>query len=202
MKKKQSREISIFNLSMLDVIFSALGAILILFMITIEHTSKTEADIEKAHEALKKANMDIDDLTATLEKLAQLDQENEELKKKIKKLKRRARGVSMGMCRVPIGTEVNLNFFDHGQVDGDRVALMWNGEQIETDLNLPGPPGVNRKVIVDDVDNVLDITALNEGFVSPNTDKIVVTPCINGQPRDFEWEMSTQEVRSLSIEGL
>ena len=108
----------------------------------------------------------------------------------------------MGICRVPVGTKVTLTMWDHGQVDGDRVALKWNGNALDGNLRLPGPPGVNRSVMVDDVDNFLDITAINEGSISPNTDMIRVSPCRDGKAQNFEWKMKRNEVRTLSIEGL
>ena len=41
--RRQNREINIFNMSMLDVICSALGAILILFIVTLQAQNKAEA---------------------------------------------------------------------------------------------------------------------------------------------------------------
>ena len=86
---------------MLDVIFSALGAILILFMITIEYTSKTEAQNKKTQEALKKANVTVDELSKELERLAKLDKENKALKKKLKSSSAEAAGSAWGSVVCP-----------------------------------------------------------------------------------------------------
>ncbi|GMV40804.1 MAG: hypothetical protein AMXMBFR64_25200 [Myxococcales bacterium] len=48
MKRRPSREISVFNLSMLDVICSALGAILVLYLISVQATSSHKKRAEKA----------------------------------------------------------------------------------------------------------------------------------------------------------
>ena len=220
MKKRPAREISVFNLSMLDVIFSALGAVLILFIIKLEYTSTVEAKLNKTQKGLANANEQIDDMVRSVEdqskQIKKLEQElsqnkeqaeklaqiNDELEKKVKKLKRRGRGMSMGMCQVNAPGEVRLTFYDHGSIDGDRVKLEWNEDILHSNLELGDLPGRTFVVQVEEEDNYLNITALNEGSSPPNTDTIVVAPCKNGRPQSFKWEMNTGDKQFLSIEGI
>ena len=108
--------------------------------------------------------------------------------------------MSMGLCKVPMG-DITLRFYDHGSVDGDRVKLEWNGDLLRKDLLLDGEPGTTITVTVDEEDNFLNITALNEGSSPPNTDTIVVTPCRDGRSESFMWNMKTGQVQFLTIEG-
>lgn len=78
MKKRPAREISVFNLSMLDVIFSALGAVLILLIMLIEYNSRLETDLERTQQELERANNEIADMSRTIEEQTEKIEEIEE----------------------------------------------------------------------------------------------------------------------------
>jgi Skp family chaperone for outer membrane proteins len=208
-KRRTSREISVFNLSMLDVIFSALGAILILYILVIENTSKAEEQAKQAQSQVQMQTQKIKRMQDDFERLAkkyakEIGKLSKELQDALKKLKRKARrgkGMSMGMCQVKVAT-VRLSFWDHGQEDRDRVKLKWNEKILRRNMELFSQ---HRKkglftVNVDVGSNYLIVNALTQGDVGDNTATIKVTPCRDGKPQDFVWDMKTGETRNLSID--
>ncbi len=86
--RRQNREINIFNMSMLDVICSALGAILILFIVTLQAQNKAEAkaeDFEKKYQKLEEKVQSTQDALQAKEQalsstLTQLQQTAEQMK--------------------------------------------------------------------------------------------------------------------------
>jgi hypothetical protein len=107
---------------------------------------------------------------------------------------------SMGMCQVKVPT-VKLEFWDHGHEDGDRVKLKWNDKILKADMTVytrlkkQGTFTVNADVGA----NSLIITALNAGAAPPNTARVLISPCRDGKPLEFIWNMKTGETRHLSI---
>ena len=104
MKRKRSSDINIFNMSMLDVIFSALGAILILFLIVVvelensyddndELVSIIENQSAKLDQTQKELKETADSLEEVAEKLRRQKQETEDLKDEAERLRKRANDI-------------------------------------------------------------------------------------------------------------
>lgn len=104
MKRKKSSDINIFNMSMLDVIFSALGAILILFLIVVTELEKSYDDndelvsiVENQSAKLDQTQRDLketaDNLEEVAEKLRKQKQETEDLKDEAERLRKRANDI-------------------------------------------------------------------------------------------------------------
>jgi hypothetical protein len=94
MKRRISREINVFNMSMLDVICCALGAFVILILMAdfnrseaVQTVKKLQDEIRhyaKTSKKVRKENTDLKDKNAQLEKdKAQLQGENDNLKEKL-----------------------------------------------------------------------------------------------------------------------
>jgi len=96
MKRRVSRDISIFNLSMLDVICSALGAIVILFILSNQARTEAVGDLKKADATVSavkanqmKARAELN--AKYLSKIHQLEEKVEQLKDKVAVLSKGAR---------------------------------------------------------------------------------------------------------------
>lgn len=181
--RRPSREISIFNLSMLDVICSALGAVLILLILAHFEQQSAQADLQAKDEQLEKL----------IKKMMELDQQLEEEKR------RPGAGMAVGMCETD-AAEVTARIFDHGSVDGDRVDFTFNREPYRQNVSLPGKdaPLVYRLALKPGA-NYLGAHALDEGASPPNTATVVIEPCLDGNAEVFRWDMSRGQQRHISI---
>ena len=78
---------------------------------------------------------------------------------------------------------------------------MWNDKVLKADMTLYN--GLKKQGIftvnADVGANFLMITALNTGAGPPNTATVRITPCRDGRPKEFIWDMKTGETRHLSI---
>lgn len=173
--RRVSRDINVFNMSMLDVICSALGAFLILYLQAAQAQQSAEANA-KSKEKI------IEDLEEKLRK-AQLPQ-----------------GVAIGTCETT-ASKVKLSLWDSGgAVDGDHVKLRFNQKLIEQKLSLPGPGATySTEISLEMGANYIEATALDGGKTPPNTAGVRVDPCQKQRYQDFQWEMDAGEVRHISI---
>ena len=64
--------------------------------------------------------------------------------------------------------EIEIAYFDHGQIDGDRVSVLLNGQVVASNITLALSPQ-SVKVRLRDGTNRVSFQALNEGTTSPNT---------------------------------
>ena len=88
MKRRVSRDISIFNLSMLDVICSALGAIVILFILSDQARTEAVGELSKADKAVSAMKAEQMKARAKLNmtyqsRIHQLEEQVEQLKDKV-----------------------------------------------------------------------------------------------------------------------
>ena len=199
--KRTNRDLNVFNMSMLDVIASALGAFLILFLIT----SQTSADYQQRVQTkddqmdtlskqVRKGNDAIQALKGALDKC----------REDLKACEDRPQpptpptGEAIGNCHVGVA-KVNVFVKDSGSEDGDRVKLKWNDEVIRAELTLSNA-GQHLNLSLKPGPNYLHVTALNEGSSSPNTAVVVVDPCHeDGRAEAFDWQMLTGQEKFVSI---
>lgn len=194
---RRRRALDAFNLSMLDVIASALGAILILFIVS-------SMDAGAARQALRARDGQLERLNA---EMARLD---EALRARAAALEavddaEAARlacppeGLAIGMCRVD-APRVAVHVYDHRKLDGDRVDLLFNREPLERDVPLTGADaGIRLDLALRPGANYLAAVARSEGADPPNTATVVVSPCRDGRPESFQWDMTSGEQRHVSI---
>lgn len=203
MKQRPSREISVFNMSMLDVICSALGAILILFILAQHRESNAREEArrkDKQLEALQRSVIDAQQQAARERLQAeQARQAADTANKMLAELERMPRAMAIGMCETSAAT-VTAVVFDHSAADGDRVDLTWNNAPLRDNLTLPDKASAVRfDLSLEAGSNYLAAKALNVGDSSPNTATVEISPCRDGQPEEFKWDMQTGEQRHISI---
>ncbi len=89
-------------------------------------------------------------------------------------------------------TPVDLTLWDNGVFDGDMVRLELNGEVVEESITLQTPPGTTIQLGLLTGDNQLEITALNEGDLPPNTATFRVSDVVDG-PQQQRWGLNSGE---------
>jgi hypothetical protein len=96
-------------------------------------------------------------------------------------------------------TSVTITLVDNGaQIDGDTVDVLLNGVVVSEGLVLPGDPGADVVLELRSGPNVLEIVAVNEGSVSPNTAQLLISDVTEGESAQ-EWRLLTAEVGRLTI---
>ncbi len=94
---------------------------------------------------------------------------------------------------------ITITVTDNGsQIDGDTVDIVLNGETVVASHVLVGPPGTDIPLTLAQGPNVLEIIALNEGAVSPNTAELTISNVVEGEAVQ-EWRLATGEVGILTI---
>ena len=212
--RPRRRELGVFGMSMLDVICSALGAFLILFLVAAQTSERQRARAQTAEERLQDLAEQARDLDEALQRVARdnadlagrlerargdLDEARRDLERSEKKTRKLMAGAGMaiGMCRTRAAS-VRITTFDHGIEDGDRVRVSWNGEVIAPDVTLTKAPRTTRHDL-DAGANYYEASALNEGYSRTNTATVVVEPCRDDAPETFTWNMQTGQKRFVSI---
>ncbi len=90
---------------------------------------------------------------------------------------------------------------DNGSlIDGDTVTIILNGEIIAENHILAGIPGNEFELVLNSGENILRITAVDEGDVSPNTALLEITGVVEGIESQ-EWRLQTGETGTLVIEA-
>ena len=98
-------------------------------------------------------------------------------------------------CTTPT---ITVEAWDHGAIDGDRVDIIHNGMLILHDLLLTG--GAQSLTLdLQSGANTVDIRALNEGTISPNTAAFRVRDGNGVELLNSSWEMFTGEVGRLIV---
>ena len=88
---------------------------------------------------------------------------------------------------------------DYGQeIDGDTVDVVLNGITVSAAHVLAGPPGTDLELTLRAGMNLLEVVALNEGAISPNTAELVISNVLEGESIQ-EWRLATDERGSLTI---
>ncbi len=94
---------------------------------------------------------------------------------------------------------VTITLTDNGaQIDGDTVNLYLNGDLFISGHVLVGGAGTSFPMDLLPGPNTLEIYAVNEGSVTPNTALLQVTNVIEG-PAAQEWRLSQGETGSLTV---
>ena len=108
-------------------------------------------------------------------------------------------GGDHGLSDVVVNSRyITITVYDHGQIDGDQIDLIVNGRYYLNDYVLDGPPGKTVDVVLSSGQNRIVIHADNEGYLEPNTAKIVISNVIKGAPSQ-EWTLGLGEDASFSV---
>lgn len=94
---------------------------------------------------------------------------------------------------------VVITMTDNGQeIDGDTVDIVLNGTTVSAAHILVGPPGTDLELTLQAGINLLEVVALNEGTISPNTAELVISHVFEGESIQ-EWRLATGEIGSLTV---
>lgn len=92
-----------------------------------------------------------------------------------------------------------ITVIDNGsEIDGDTVDIVLNGTPVVAGHVLVASPGNNFGLSLQQGDNVLEIVAINEGSVSPNTAQLLISNVVTGHSSQA-WRLFTGEIGSLTI---
>jgi len=202
-------------MSMLDVLASALGAFLILFLLMAQRAQQAQEDarakdehiahlqerLQAAQSAYAAAIDALDKTQAALDgaqrDLSQARVLADQAKALAKQLDALGKGMAIGMCEVD-ARSVSVSVVDDIQPDGDVIELKLDERVLAASLELVGTPDT-RDVPLDRGTSYLIVTALSTGTSGPNTAAVTLSPCRDGQPQTFKWHMKRGEKRHLSI---
>ncbi len=88
-----------------------------------------------------------------------------------------------------VGDSIKLNFYDHGEIDGDSISLFLNGKLIHQHVLLKASPFEFTIAVADlQSDNELIMVAENLGSIPPNTSLMIVW--VNGVRHEARLESS------------
>jgi hypothetical protein len=94
---------------------------------------------------------------------------------------------------------VVITLTDNGaEIDNDTIDLLINGSYIAQGHVLEGGSGTSFEVALQPGGNLLEIYAVNEGSITPNTALLEVTDVIDG-PVAQEWRLLAGETGSLTV---
>lgn len=94
---------------------------------------------------------------------------------------------------------INITLTDNGSViDGDTVTISLNNTTLAAKYVLTGFPGTTMSLSLLDGTNTLNITAVNEGSVSPNTAEITFTNVVSGEAVQ-QWRLNAGETGTVII---
>lgn len=107
---------------------------------------------------------------------------------------------SGGLTDVTVSQRIiTITMTDNGQeIDGDTVDIILNGITVSAAHVLVGPPGTNLGLTLRAGMNLLEVVALNEGTISPNTAELIISHVLEGESIQ-EWRLATGERGSLTI---
>ncbi len=95
--------------------------------------------------------------------------------------------------------QVTLTVTDNGSlVDGDTIDIRLNGNTVVVHHVLVGPPGTAFLVSLQGGANLLDVVAINEGTVGPNTAQLSISNVTVGEAVQV-WRLSAPQTGSLTI---
>jgi hypothetical protein len=183
MRRRPAREINIFNLSMLDVIASALGCFLILFIIAMQQQANAE---RRASEAAK-----------------ELEQLKEDVREARKQPGATPKSLARAMCNAGADSVV-VEISDWSAEDGDEVSVSFNDKVIVPSLALVATPGSQEPADKDAFSvtlelapgvNDLVIEALSNGSLGHNSARVFVKPCRGAKSEEFKVDIDTTAER-------
>jgi len=94
---------------------------------------------------------------------------------------------------------VMITVTDNGQeIDGDTVDIILNGTVVATSHVLAAPPGTDFPLELERGANLLQIVAVNEGAVPPNTAQITITNVTEGEAVQH-WRLAPGETGELTM---
>jgi hypothetical protein len=94
---------------------------------------------------------------------------------------------------------IAITVTDNGlEIDDDTIDILLNGEPVVSGHVLTGPPGTDFELVLQEGSNLLEIVAVNEGGVSPNTAELAITNVVEGDSVQ-EWRLLAGERGSLTI---
>ncbi len=194
-------------MSMLDVIASALGAFLLLFLMTMKTNDALHAQARAKDEEIERLQQKIREASAAaqaaVEAARRAEEAASEARARAAALERRkrlegiAKGIAIGMCEVSVA-QVRVSVWDKGKQDGDKVTLKLNEQVIESSYHLTTSPRTLTLSLEPGL-NYLVAQALNTGSKGANTAAVRIDPCRDGRPQDFTWDMQTGDIRNVSI---
>jgi hypothetical protein len=95
--------------------------------------------------------------------------------------------------------DIVITMIDNGlEIDGDTVDVILNGEIVLDNHVLIEAPGTDLALALESGVNLLEIFAVNEGGISPNTAQLLISNVIDGES-DQQWRLTTGETGSLVI---
>ena len=95
------------------------------------------------------------------------------------------------------GNKIKLSIWDNGQVDGDRIAILLNGKYILEDYSTTAIKKIMEISLSGKEVDTLQIVALNEGTLPPNTAAIVIETPFEQYP--IMTQAKLNEVRTLYL---
>ena len=95
------------------------------------------------------------------------------------------------------GNTVRVTLWDNGQVDGDKIAVSFNGKNILEDYILTAEAKIIEIPLSGNAVDTLKIIALNEGTISPNTAAIKIESSVEQYP--ILTKAITNEVRTIYL---
>lgn len=109
-------------------------------------------------------------------------------------------GSSGGLSDVRVSSRnISVTLTDHGLVvDGDIVNFIVNGKTVLKSFTLKGPPGDTFRVTLLPGNNVIEVYAVNEGDVPPNTAQLRISDVVTGQPIQ-EYSVGLHESATLRV---
>ncbi|MFP4376427.1 MAG: GPI anchored serine-threonine rich family protein [Spirochaetales bacterium] len=94
---------------------------------------------------------------------------------------------------------IDITLIDDGsEIDSDTIDLYLNGALIAGDHVLEESPGTVFSLLLDSGENVLEIYAVNEGNVPPNTALLKISHVTVGESSQ-QWRLSSGETGRLTI---
>jgi hypothetical protein len=94
---------------------------------------------------------------------------------------------------------VTITVVDNGtEIDGDTINILLDGNSIVSDHVLVAAPGTDFDLVLSQGANVLEIVAVNEGSISPNTAQLLISNVVQGVS-DQEWRLAAGESGTLTI---
>jgi hypothetical protein len=107
---------------------------------------------------------------------------------------------SSGLSDVTVNSRtIDITLIDDGSaIDGDTIAIYLNGALIVDNHVLVDAPGTTFSLLLQPGNNTLEVYAINEGSVSPNTALLQISNVIAGQSVQ-QWRLASGDWGSLTI---